>query len=75
MKLDRESIITSMCFTMRHDYGLEKPDHLFLASGMTSSERTSLYNQMSQIFDNCIIPYMEFRNLEDNKNDDLKSKL
>ncbi len=68
MKLDRDSMITSMCFTMRHDYGLEKPDHLFLASGMTSSERTALYNQMSQIFDNCIIPFMEFRDKLENIN-------
>lgn len=46
----REQIISSMCFTKRHDYGL-----------MTEEERRFLYNQMAQIFDNDIAPYMEFK--------------
>ena len=59
----REQIITSMCFTMRHDYGLGVPtDSLFpLSSGLTDHERKSLWNQMAQIFDNDIAPYMQFR--------------
>jgi len=62
----REEIITSMCYTFRHDYGLTKhPDpggYTFpLESGMTPGERALLWNQMAQIFDNDIAPYMEFR--------------
>jgi hypothetical protein len=62
----REEIITSMCYTMRHDYGLEKDiGNGFiseLSAGMTTAERALLWNQMSQIFDNDISPYMEFKN-------------
>jgi hypothetical protein len=62
----KEQIITSMCYTMRHDYGLEKDlgnDFIdkFVA-GMTQSEQEALWRQMSQLFDNDIAPYMEFRN-------------
>ncbi len=61
----REEIITSMCYTWRHDYGLEKTIGTGFAdifsSGMTKDERQSLWNQMAQIFDNDIAPYMEFR--------------
>ena len=61
----REEIITSMCYTMRHDYGLEKDiGNGFiseLSSGMTQVEREALYRQMAQIFDNDILPYMEFK--------------
>jgi hypothetical protein len=69
----REQIITSMCYTMRHDYGLVKehmefdesakeinPFH-FLTSGMYQEEREALWRQMSQIFDNDIAPYMDFK--------------
>jgi hypothetical protein len=60
----REAIITSMCYTMRHDYGLDRPeDSAFpFASGLTDQERQALWNQMAQIFDNDIAPYMEFKN-------------
>lgn len=61
----REEIITSMCYTMRHDYGLEKDfGNGFikeLSSGMTKEERESLWRQMAQIFDNDIAPNMEFK--------------
>lgn len=61
----REEIITSMCYTWRHDYGLEKDigDGVFskLSAGMTKEERESLWRQMAQLFDNDIAPYMEFR--------------
>jgi hypothetical protein len=62
----KEQIITSMCYTMRHDYGLEKDlgnDFIdkFVA-GMTQSEQEALWHQMSQLFDNDIAPYMEFQN-------------
>jgi hypothetical protein len=59
----REQIITSMCYTMRHDYGLGKSEHSIfdLSSGLTDREREALWQQMAQIFDNDIAPYMEFK--------------
>jgi hypothetical protein len=70
----REEIITSMCYTMRHDYGLIKESMSFdgntaneifafnrLTSGMYSGDREALWLQMAQIFDNDILPYMEFK--------------
>ena len=56
----REDIITSMCFTSRHDYGLD-PDDSSISSGMSHSERAALWNHMAQIFDNDIEPYMVFK--------------
>ena len=54
-----------MCYTMRHDYGLNRDlGNGFIdefAAGMTDSEREALWRQMSQIFDNDIAPYMEFK--------------
>jgi hypothetical protein len=70
----REQIITDMCLTMRHDYGIIKPEPQhneaegifdiigLLDAGMTESERKFLWNEMAQIFDNCIAPHMEFKN-------------
>lgn len=59
----REQIITSMCYTMRQDYGLGCPtDSPFdLASGLFDRERQALWHQMAQIFDNDVAPYMEFK--------------
>ena len=53
-----------MCLTYRHDYGLEisEDDRMYtLMSGMTKTEREGLYRDMAQIFDNDIVPYMEFK--------------
>jgi hypothetical protein len=48
--------------TYRHDYGLDYITTDFpFASGMTDSERKVLWNQMAQIFDNDILPYMTYR--------------
>jgi len=61
----REEIITAMCFTWRHDYGLEisEDDRMYsLMSGMTESERKMLFNNMAQIFDNDIAPLLENAN-------------
>lgn len=58
--MTREEIITSMCYTWRHDYGLEKTEGV-LSSGMTKEERSFLWNRMAQIYDNDIAPNMEFR--------------
>jgi hypothetical protein len=60
-KINRENIITSMCYTMRHDYGLTKQPNHFLSAGMTEEDRKHLWNQMAQIFDNDIAPVMEFK--------------
>lgn len=63
----REQIITSMCYTFRHDYGLRKPEQTLgdfitnINGGMTDREAQSLWNQMAQIFDNSIVPYMDFK--------------
>jgi hypothetical protein len=61
----REEIITSMCYTWRHDYGLNKQEHDgpggLITAGLTAAERKLLWNKMAQIFDNDIAPYMEFR--------------
>jgi hypothetical protein len=55
----REDIITSMCYTWRHDYGLEK--YGTIGSGMTLEEQSFLWNRMAQIFDNDIAPHMVFK--------------
>ncbi len=56
----REDIITSMCYTWRHDYGLDKSPGS-MSSGTTQEEREFLWKQMAQIFDNDVAPYMEFK--------------
>ena len=59
----REEIITEMCYTYRHDYGLDKdPNDPPWTAGMTLDERKGLYNTMAQIFDNDIAPVMEMNN-------------
>ena len=62
----RDEIITSMCYTYRHDYGLIKEEdpggyNFPVFSGITEVERRALWMQMAQIFDNDILPYMEFK--------------
>jgi len=60
----REQIITSMCYTYRHDYGLtiSEDDKMYtLNSGVTETERKAIWNTMAQIFDNDIAPYMDFK--------------
>ena len=58
----REEIITAMCYTLRHDYGLDKEDTDSISSGMTKFQRVMLWNQMAQVFDNTISPNMDFKN-------------
>ena len=63
--MTREQIIFSMCMTYRHDYELTISDEdkmYTLNSGVTETERKAIWNQMAQIFDNDISPYMEFKN-------------
>ena len=65
MPKTRDQIITSMCYTWRHDYGLERQERDALgdliSAGMSATERQHLWNQMAQIFDNDIVPNMEFK--------------
>lgn len=58
----REEIITSMCYTWRHDYGLDRKENSIWSSGTTEHEQRLIWQQMAQIFDNDIAPHMEFKN-------------
>jgi hypothetical protein len=52
--MNREQLITDMCLTFRHDYGLviSEDDRMYtLNSGMTELERQGLFSTMSQVFD------------------------
>ena len=56
----REQIITDMCYTYRHDYGLDKdPSDPPWTAGMTPDERKGLYQTMSQIFEHNIEPLLK----------------
>jgi hypothetical protein len=73
----RDEVITSMCYTWRHDYGLVKdPKYKHhatdvidsISAGMYQWEREQLWKQMAQIFDNDIAPNMEFRATANSRN-------
>lgn len=70
--MTREDVITNMCYTYRHDFGLTKPKGNsfsdLLSSGMTEEDRQHLWNTMAQIFDNDIAPYMEFKHVATSRN-------
>jgi hypothetical protein len=66
--MNRENIITNMCFTYRHDYDILKSEAVGFSSGMTQEERTYLWNTMAQIFDNDIAPHMEFKHVATARN-------
>lgn len=61
----REEIITAMCYTWRHDYGLDRQEHDgpggLISMGLTTAQREILRQKMEQIFDNDIAPNMEFK--------------
>ena len=63
----KQEIITAMCITFRHDYGLPKENYRIegthdpLSSGMTKQEQETLYNTMLKIYTNAIEPYMVIR--------------
>ena len=63
----KHEIITAMCITFRHDYGLPKENyriegtHNPLSSGMTKQEQRTLYTTMLKIYTNAIEPYMVIR--------------
>jgi len=73
----REQLITDMCYTRRHDYGIVKDAEYknrnsefidSISSGMYQWEREHLWKQMEQLFDNNIAPYMEFKHIATSKN-------
>lgn len=54
-----------MCYTYRHDYGLDRSENdPPWTAGMTPLEREGLRRTMTQIFDNCIAPYMKMTDEE-----------
>jgi hypothetical protein len=56
----KEEIITDMCYTYRHDYGLDKdPSAPSWCAGMTPEERKGLYDTMAQIYENNIKPWIK----------------
>lgn len=58
----KHEIITNMCYTYRHDYGLNRSiDDPPWVAGMTEKEREGLYKTMEQIYNNCIEPHMEIK--------------
>ena len=61
--MTREQIITDMCITYRHDYGLDRlPTDPPWIAGMTAEERKGLWDTMAQIYDNNIAPNMDLKN-------------
>lgn len=50
----KHKIVTDMCFTLRHDYGLHRDETDTPTCGMTEREREALYNSMSQVYDHHI---------------------
>lgn len=58
--MTKEEIITGMCYTWRHDYGLDKqPDATFMgliSSGTTKEERLDIYRSMAQLYEHHIQP-------------------
>jgi len=56
----KEEIITSMCYTYRHDFGLLKLDNEpSWTNGMTKKDAEMLYKTMEQIYNNNIEPILE----------------
>lgn len=62
----RKEIITDMCYTWRHDFGLERDPNNPLSSGMTLAERDRLWLNMAQVFDNSVMPYVTLKEKETN---------
>ena len=57
---NKEEIITDMCYTYRHDYGLRKTiGEPNWTSGMTEQDAKMLYKVMEQIYNNNIEPIIE----------------
>jgi len=55
--MNKNEIITDMCMTYRHDYGLtRRPEDPPWVAGMTDEERLGLYKTMEQLYDHHIAP-------------------
>ena len=58
--MNKNEIITDMCMTYRHDYGLTKrPEDPPWVAGMTDEERLGLYKTMEQLYEHHIAPMQE----------------
>ena len=66
----REGIITNMCYTWDHAFGLtrdpDSPNVIDNMQGYTDAERKVLWDNMAQIYDNDIAP---FHTLKDESSD------
>ena len=64
---NKEEIITDMCYTYRHDYGLRKTDtEPPWTAGMTEQDAKMLYKTMEQIYNNEIEPIIEYYKEKEN---------
>ena len=58
---EKEQIITDMCYSYRHDYGLRKQEgDPTWTSGMTEQDAKMLYKTMEQIYNNNIEHLIEY---------------
>jgi hypothetical protein len=66
----KEEVVTDMCYTYRHDYGIDKdPKGPSWVAGMTKQEREMLYKTMEQIYDNNLAPVINHYQKLLDKND------
>lgn len=76
---DRVRIVTSMCYTYRHDYGLvcENEDPVHFGSCMNRQQQEALYRQMDQLYDHHIQPLMRTLTeiLGSTKDEELKRRI
>ena len=65
MGTTKESVIHNMCLTYNHAYCLPTKDDNNtdpFDCALTASEKEYILRQMTQLFENNIEPYMEFKN-------------
>jgi hypothetical protein len=61
----RVDIITSMCYTWDHAFGLDKDpviDGIPFTGGYTDQEREALWNRMAQLYDHHVAPHIKSEN-------------
>lgn len=51
--------VNDMCYTVRHDFGLDKLDDDHITSGMTDAERKNLVSNMEQLYDHHISKFVD----------------
>ena len=70
LQINRDKIITNMCYTWRHDFGITREEHdcpfdfSGVSTGMTVREKEKLWHQMAQVFDNDIAPILNKLQIE-----------